>query len=248
MKPTRCGSFVARFSLAPSMCAMAVVCCVLSGCASDTLFRADFNSDAVGAKPNPSPPGPPSGDEIHLSDPDDSSIQLAVMNCAAAFGSQCVRYSNLDVPMPYRFASFLSRAETLSSTQKFRATWVGRVDLSPSGSLLDIWLGDPGYQAIAAIRFDDGQVLLRTSNSPAQYEAIGSYSESANHAVFITVDKGLGQYSVVMTPNGIQSGWRDALNDQALATNRPTLHFLFSEQASSSASYVADDIVITRID
>ncbi len=243
MKPTPFCSFVAGFPLC-----VVVACIVLSGCASDTLFRADFDSDTAGVKPNSSPPGPPTGDEISLSDPNDSSVQLAVMNCASAFGSQCVRYSNIDVAVPYRFASFLSRAETIGSTQKFRATWVGRVDLSPSGSLLDIWLGDPGYQAIAAIRFDNGQVLLRTSNNPEQYEVLGSYSETVNHAVFITVDKGTKQYSVVMTPNSVQSGWRDALNNQALETNRPTLHFLFSEPANSTASYVADDIVITKID
>ena len=218
----------------------------LGGCASGTLLHADFDADTIGAKPNTSLPGSPTGDLIYLSDPQNPSNQLIVVN-SAALSSKCVQYSNVNAPVTSRFVGFMAKEEALGSKQKFRAIWAGRVDLAPAGSLLDIWLGDSHFKAIAALRLDNGQVLLRTSNSPEQYENIGAYSESENHTVIITVNKATQQYSVVMAPNSVLSGWRNVLSTEALGTDRPTLYFHFSEPASSSGKYLADGIAIEKV-
>jgi hypothetical protein len=218
----------------------------LGGCASGTLLHADFDADTVGATPNTALPGSPTGDLIYLADPSNPSDQLIVVN-SAALSSRSVKYSNVNVPVTSRFVGFMAKEEALGSTQKFRAIWAGRVDLAPAGSHLDLWLGDSHFKAIAALRLDNGQVLLRTSNSPEQYENIGAYSESENHSVIITVNKATQQYSVVMAPNSVLSGWRSVLSTDALGTDRPTVYFHFSEPASSSGNYVADGIAIEKV-
>jgi hypothetical protein len=171
----------------------------LGACASGTLFRADFDADALGSLPDTTPPGNPTGDVIYVSDPTNALGQLAVVN-SGALASKSVQYSNVNVPVYSRFVGFMSKEEVLPANQKFRALWAGRANLDPSGSPLDIWLGDSHFKALAAMRLENGQVRLRTSNAPPQYENIGSYSESENHAVFITIDKGTQQYSIVMFP------------------------------------------------
>lgn len=217
----------------------------LGACASGTLFRANFDADALGSLPDTTPPGVPTGDVIYVSDPTNALAQLVVVN-SVALASKSVRYSNVNVPVYSRFVGFMSKEELLPANQKFRAIWVGRADLSPSGSPLDIWLGDSHFKALAAMRLQNGQVRLRTSNAP-QYENIGTYSESENHTVFITIDKGTQQYSIVMVPGGVLSGWRPVLDPSALGTKRPTLYFHFGEAASSSAKYEADNVVIEKV-
>lgn len=225
--------------------ALVLTMLALASCASGTLFRANFDADTPGALPDTTPPGAPTGDTIYVSDPTNTLAQLVVVN-SGALASKSVRYSNVNVPVPSRLVGFISKEEALPAGQKFRAIWVGRADLSASGSPLDIWFGDSHFKALAAMRLHNGQVQLRTSNAP-QYENIGTYSESENHTVIITVDKGAQQYSIVMTPNSVLSGWRPVLDPSALATNRPTLYFHFGEAASSSARYEADNIVIEKV-
>jgi hypothetical protein len=218
---------------------------VLSGCASGTLLSAKFDADSVGSAPNKSLPGSPAGDEIYLADPSNASNQVRVVN-SGALASKSLRYSNVNMPVNSRYVGFLSKQTALPANQKFRAIWVARPNLDGSGSALDVWLGDSHFKSLAALRLDAGQVLLRTSNAP-QYESIGSFSETENHTVIITVDKQTQQYSIVMMPGSVLSGWRPVLNADALNTERPTLYLHFGENASSSRNYVIDNIAIEKV-
>jgi len=225
---------------------MVIAASALGGCATGTLFRANFDADAVGALPNTSPPGAPVGDFIYLSDPTGTPGQITVVN-SAALSSKSLQYANIDIPVFYRYVGFMSTEEMLGANQKFRAIWNGRLDLATNSSALDIWVGDGHFSSLAAIRFKNGQVLLRTSDTPT-YENIGSYSESQNHVVTITVDKATQKYSVVMIPGSVLSGWRTVLHPAALSTDRPTIYFHFSENASSSGKYVVDNVLIEKVD
>jgi hypothetical protein len=219
---------------------------ILSGCATGPLFRANFDADAVGAQPNTSPPGAPVGDFIYLSDPTGTPGQVTVVN-SSALSSKSLQYSNIDIPVYYRYVGFMATEEVLGAQQKFRAMWNGRLDLANNSSALDIWLGDGHFSSLAAIRFKNGQVLLRTSDTPT-YETIGSYSESQNHVVTITIDKATQKYSIVMIPGSVLSGWKPVLHTAALSTDRPTIYFHFSENASSSGKYVVDNVLIEKVD
>jgi hypothetical protein len=223
--------------------AMSLGVIMFSGCASGTLFHDDFDADAAGGPPNSSPAGPPTGDLIYIADSSNPQ-QLVVVN-SSALNSRALQYSNVNLPPPNRFVGFMSKEEALPANQKFRAIWVGRIDLTSSGSALDIWLGDSHFKAIAALRFDNGEVFVRTSSNPEAYESIGTYSESANETVIISVNKGTQQYSAIV--GGDASGWRPVLDASALTTDRPTLYFWFSEPVSSSAKYVVDNVAIEKI-
>jgi hypothetical protein len=141
----------------------------------------------------------------------------------------------------------MSKTETLGADQNFRARWDGRVDLDSNGSALDIWLGNQHFLPLAGMRFANGQVLLQTSNTPT-FETIGSYNESQNHTVAVTIDKPAQKYSIVMLPGSVLSGWRTVLFPEALNTDRPTLYFHFSENKSSPAKYVVDRVRIDKTD
>ena len=217
-----------------------LACAVLNGCATSTLFHADFDADSIGAPPATNPPGLPSGDQIWVGDESDLIVvQSPELNSKAA------SYRNLNLSLPQRYVGFFSQTTQMPANQKFRASWNGRIDLTSTGSGLEVWLGDGHFGAIADFRFKDGQVHLKTSGG---YETIGNYNESETHTVFITVDKSVAQYSLVIIPGSVLSGWRPVLSTSVMNTSTPTLYFYYYEDGKSGAGkYVVDNIIIEKI-
>lgn len=232
-------------SLGIPLCA----CAIAGSCASGTLFRDDFGGHQVGQPPSLNPPGPPPGDEINISGIGIQPEHMPIVISDAALGSKALRYAETDSPLGNPYVAFVSAASSLPANQTFRAVWTGRIDLDPDGSGLDVWLGDTHFEVIAAIRFKNGNVLLRTSGgAEPSYELLGPYQEGANHTVFITVDKGPGQYSAVVMPFNVTSGWRPVLSTSAMSPSRPTLYMHFSEESRSSSGYYAiDEVHISKV-
>jgi hypothetical protein len=158
---------------------------LLNACATSKLFHANFDADSVGAPPATNPPGLPIGDQIWVADQSDLTVvQSPELN------SKAVSYRNLNLGLWQRYVGFFSQTTAMPANQQFRASWNGRIDLTSTGSGLEIWLGDGHFAPIAAFRFKNGQVRLQTSGgSSPTYETIGSYNESETHTVFITVDR-----------------------------------------------------------
>lgn len=226
--------------------ALCLLACATS-CKGTTLFKDHFEADAVGSPPALSPPGSPTGDEIYIAT-STAAHKPQVVN-DSVLGSKALKYVNVDTNVPFRYVGFLSKSSDIGPTKKIRATWNGRIDLASGGSGLDVWLGDSHFAAIASLRFKGGDIQLQTSGGASPtYETIGSYVENATHSATITVDKALGQYSVVIMPLGIASGWRPVLSQPAMGAARPTLYLLFFEPVNSSGFYAVDDVLIRRLD
>ena len=79
-------------------------------------------------------------------------------------------------------------------------------------------------------------------------DTIVAYTEIAAHSATITLDKAIGQYSVVIMPLGITSGWRPVLSRQAMNASRPTLYLWFFEPGHSSGFHTIDDVLVRRLD
>jgi hypothetical protein len=160
-----------------------------------------------------------------------------------------VSYQNLDLSIPQRFVGFFSATTALPANQKFRARWNGRIDLTAAGSGLEVWLGDGHFGQIADFRFKNGEVRLKTSGgSSPTYETIGTYNESESHTALITVDKAAGQYSLVIIPGSVLSGWRPVLSSEAVKTSNPTLYFHYYEEGKhGTGKYVVDNILIEKV-
>ncbi len=230
-----------------NMTAAGLVAATLGACATGKLFHADFNADSVGAPPAKNPPGVPSGDQIWTGD-QPSGTELTVVQ-SAELNSKAASYRNLNLSTAQRFVGFFSQTTPLPANQKFRAWWNGRIDLTSTGSGLEVWLGDGHFGQIADFRFKDGNVRLKTSGgSSPTYETIGTYNESETHTVFITVDKAAAQYSLVIIPGSVLSGWRPVLSTEVMKTSTPTLYFYYYEDGKYGAGkYVVDNILIEKI-
>jgi hypothetical protein len=218
---------------------------MLGACATGKLFHADFNADTVGSPPATNPPGAPSGDKIWT--PEVS--QLMVVQ-SAELNSKAASYRNLVVPIGERHVWFMSATTTLPANQKFRAWWNGRIDLTYAGSGLDVSLEWGTLStAIANFRFKDGQVRLRTSDVPSPtWETIGTYNESETHTAIITVDKAVAQYSLVIIPGAVSSGWRPVLSKALNTLAKPTLFFYYYEDGKYGVGkYVVDNISIEKV-
>jgi len=239
----RTGLPFARYSLFGALCLLA---CTTS-CKGTKLFKDNFDADAAGGPPALSPPGSPAGDEIYIATSTAAHKPQVVSD--SVLGSKALKHVNVDTTLPLRYVGFLSKSSSIPADKKIRATWNGRIDLASGGSGLDVWLGDSHFAAIASLRFKNGDVQLQTSGGASPtYETIGAYTENATHSATITVDKAVGQYSVVIMPLGITSGWRPVLSQPAMNASRPTLYLWFFEPAHSSGFYTIDDVLIRMLD
>jgi hypothetical protein len=239
-------TMIGKFQQMLSRTAAALVACAMLGaCATEKLLHADFNCDTVGAPPDTTLPGAPSGDKIWVP----VVSQLMVVQ-SAELNSKALSHRNLDVPTWDRHVGFYSATTTLPADQIFRAWWNGRIDLTSTGSGLDVRLSGPIYPDIVAFRFKDGQVRLQTSDGwNPTWETIGTYNESEIHTVIITVDKAAAQYSLVIIPGPVLSGWRPVLDMEGLKTLViPTLYFWYYEDGKYGAGkYVVDNISIEKV-
>jgi len=225
--------------------AVVLLAALLSACGS-TLFRSNYDIDALGVRPPETPVGDPVGDVFYMSAPMDVASPALVVT-DAAFTGRALRYRNNDVADWYRYIGFMSR-EITPASENYWAIWRGRPDLPDAASALDIWFGNSHFLPMLSMRLDNGQVRLRTSDSPLTYETIGSYVPGQLHTVLMRVNKLTSRYSVSIISSGgsVNSGSRPVLNASALSTLRPTVYMWYSESVSSSGSYTLDDIRITE--
>jgi hypothetical protein len=216
---------------------------LLSSCGASRIFSADFNSDPVGARPNASPPGPPTGDLIYLTA--GSSDPLVVAD-VPGFSSRGARYSNINIPIYARYVGFMSTE--ITPGQRYYVHWIGRLEnFTDATPPLDIWFGDSHFQPALSFRFHNGNVALQASSgvSPA-YEVIGTYQPDTNHVISIQVNVETGMYHVgVIQPGDVlNSGFKPVLSTAPFSTRRPTLYMRFGTDASSAASYAIDEVYI----
>jgi len=224
----------------------------LSACGSTPLFRANFDSDTIGARPNSSPPGDPVGDWIYISNPESAVPNPVEVVNIDEFDNRgnSLRYSNVNTPVWNRYVGFMSREIGLRTTEYF-AFWNGRLDVSSSSSALDIWLGSSHFLPMASLRFEDGQILLAIGFGEfgKKYEAIGSYTTGI-HTVLMRVDKPSATYAIVIVQQRgetIETGTRPVLYRDALRNLRPTLYMWFSEEGvHGSGSYLTDNVGISE--
>lgn len=227
--------------------AMILFVAILSGCGS-RLFHDNFDADTVGAAPNLSPPGDPVGDLIYLSAPPSVGPGPAVVVADSDFTGRSLRYLNSDLEFWYRYVGFMSKEIDPSSVQ-YWAAWNGRPNLPNNSSALDISFGDSHFLAMVAVRFDNGQILLRTtSGTSPTYVRIGSYTSGELHTVIMRVNKASGTYVATIFSSGpsVTSGERAVLNSAALTTLRPTVYLLYSEDVHSGGAYTLDNVLITE--
>lgn len=220
------------------VCALTVLC---SACGS-AILRDDFDADPLNQPPAESPPGNPVGDLVYLSSP--SSGSAVVVPAPSTLSGRSLEYRNVAVAGFSRFLGFIGREITPSSVE-YWAAWNGIPDLSSDASALDIWIGTSHFLAIGGIRLKDGTVLRRTG--PETYVPIGSYTPGRRHTVVIKVDKTAETYLISVIGNQTAStGTQPVLNTGALGTLRPSVYFLYSDDASSDSKYVIDDMIITE--
>lgn len=225
--------------------AVVLFAAALSACGS-TLFRSNYDADALGVRPPETPPGDPVGDVFYMSASTDVPSPAIVVT-DAAFPGRALRYRNNDVELWYRYIGFMSK-EITPASQNYWAIWRARPDLPDAASALDIWFGNSHFLPMLSLRLDNGQVRLRTSDSPATYETIGSYEPGRLHTVLMRVNKLTSHYSVSIISSGgsVNSGSRPVLNASAVSTLRPTVYMWFSESVSSTGTYTLDDVRITE--
>lgn len=213
-----------------------------AGC-SAAVFRADFDSDPVGAAPSENPPDRPAGDLVHLSNPGSGSA--LVVDAPASLTGRSVEYGNVNVPAHERVLGFVS-TEIDGRAKHVFASWRGVIAVGPSGSALDVWLGSARSVALASLRFKNGQILRRTGNGPDAFTTIGNYQPGESHTVVMRVDKDTGEYAIrVVGRTVVDTGTHPVLNPTAASTLRPTVYFWFSEDFSSGSTYTIDDVTIS---
>ncbi|MCW5557548.1 MAG: hypothetical protein KIT22_06935 [Verrucomicrobiae bacterium] len=210
----------------------------LGGCCSSPIFRANFDADTVGALPNSNPPGNPVGDTIWSTASGDPAL-LSVVN-DPVFSSRSVRFANTG-PL-IRYVGFIP-IDASSSAEKIFAYWAGV--MGSASAPLDIWLGDTHFATIGGIRFESGNVRVRTA---AGYDTIGSYTPGVSHVVVLTFNRSAGTFGVSFLQGGNSSSSTDLplITPSAAGTIRPTLYMAYLGGGSASAQYVADDIVISE--
>jgi hypothetical protein len=226
--------------------AVAVLSALLMSACGSTLFRANFDADAVGARPPETPAGEPVGDYFYMSAPA-GVASPAIVVTDAAFSGRALRYRNNDVEAWYRYIGFMSK-EVTPASENYWAIWRGRPDLPDGVSALDVWFGNSHFLPMLSLRLANGQVRLRTSDDPSTYETIGSYESGQLHTVLMRVNKLTSRYSVsiISRAGSVHTGSRPVLNASAVSTLRPTMYMWFSDAVSSAGSYTLDDIRITE--
>jgi hypothetical protein len=218
---------------------------LVAGCGSTPIFRANFDSDAVGGLPNENPPGAPTGDLIWTAAGSLPGV-VTVVN-SGELSTRNLRYANVDVPLYNRYLGFFSTEVTLAPDKSFFAYWNGHIVDDPSGSALDIWLGDGHFAVIALLRFKNGTISVRTGTN--EFEQVGNYVSGTDHFILLRVDKSSAQYRLSFVPARGQSfavGPRSVLSSSALNTSRPTLYAFYSEDRSGSGKYFFDNITISE--
>lgn len=220
-----------------------------SGCATARIFHADFNADAVGARPNTSPPTAPAGDQIYMSDSSAPvSGQFEVVD-NPALGSRALQYANVNVDLSRRFLGFISATVSPAATNEVWAVWDGIPNLPANASPLDIWLGNNHFQASARLRLDNGNVSVQTPGGGQNFENVGTYTNGRIHAVILRVNRADQTYSLSFLERNspaINVGPRPFLAAFALDASNPTLWMQFSAETSSPGTYVIDNVMIRR--
>ncbi len=215
----------------------AALCFAHTSCT--TIFHADFDADAAGALPNANPPGIPAGDIIY-STAGGSTTMLSVVD-DAVIGSRSLRFRN-----DGGFAKYLGfiPVNVSPSANRIYAYWRGVV--GSSNAPLDIWLGDTHFSGIGGIRFDGGNVRVRTGSD--RFETIGTYQPNVLHAVIFTFHKSAGTFSVNFYQGGASLSRSGLPIENATAGNtvRPTLYMSYYSGGASTARYFCDDVVISQ--
>lgn len=211
---------------------------VLTGCATSTIFRADFDTDEIDALPDPSPPGAPDGDMI-WSTAGGSTTMFSVVN-DPVLGSRSARFVNAGPSV--RYVGYLPVAAS-SGADRIYAYWTGVI--GSANAPLDVWLGDTHFAPIGGLRFENGDVRVRTSSG---YDTIGDYQSGMSHVVILTFDRVAGTFSVSFIQGSHSAARNDMplLNASAGSTTRPSLYMAYLGSGSSSGQYTADEIVISE--
>lgn len=218
---------------------------LVAGCGSTPIFRANFDSDPVGGLPNENPPGAPANDLIWTAAGSLPGV-VTVVN-SGELSTRNLRYANVNVPLWNRYLGFVSAEVTLAPDKSFFAYWNGHIVDDPSGSGLDIWLGDGHFAVIALLRFKNGTISVRTGTN--DFEQVGSYVSGTDHFILLRVDKSSGMYTFSFLPARGQNfavGPRPVLSSTALNTSRPTLYAYYSEDLNGSGKYFFDNITISE--
>lgn len=215
-----------------------VLALLITGCASTPIFRANFDTDTVGALPNPNPPGNPVGDAIWSTAAGDTNMLVVVND--PVIGSRSLRFAN-NGPL-IRYVGFIP-VDMSSGADHVFAYWIGVV--GATSAPLDVWLGDTHFSAIGGVRFDGGNLLVRT---PTGYDSIGTYAAGTSHVMIFTFNKGAGTFSVSFLQGSHSASQEDMplLSPAAGTTIRPTLYMSYFSGGSSSARYVVDEVIISE--
>jgi len=221
---------------------------LLSGCQSDVYFHDDFDSQFPNQLPAFDPPGDPVGDTLYSSAGSPGVPGQLVVVEDATLGSRALRYANVPSAVNLRYLGFQSAPVALTDSTTYWAIWKGVIDLDPGGSDLRIWVGDSHFGAGGVIVIDgDGTLRLQTSTGTSPtYEVLGSVVEGVEHTVIWTFNRVSETHAVsIFQPGGVlQSGARPVLDPSVLSTTRPMLYFWYSQGATGTGDYVADDIEI----
>jgi hypothetical protein len=218
--------------------------CSLLACESERLLWADFDEDTVGTRPAPNLPGDPAGDTFYTSAaPGASPDTVRVVN-DTDFG-RSLRYSNVAQPLYARYVGFIG-ADADASATGYYTTWVGKMSDARGASALDVWFGDSHFASLAGLRFASGRVWLKTSLTG--HELLGTYASGVQHVVIINVNREADTYqlSFIQSGRSLASGSRPVLEPRATDTRNPSVYLYFSEERSSGAHYVIDEVQVAQ--
>lgn len=208
----------------------------LSACNTTTLLDADFDADTPGRFPNPSPPGPPSGDAIEVFTLDPIALQVSAMGIS---GNSLL----------YRLAPDLNQATFIGPlpsrrAPRYWAAWNGRAedftDLTPA---FNFTFGN----------FEIGLAMLEIEGNVFRVggTAIGDVVLGGVHTVIMMIDTAAGTYTVSIVQPGsspISAGPAPVLNAGVVARAADIRLTVFTDNdgVAYPATYLLDTVLITE--
>jgi hypothetical protein len=222
---------------------------LFSGCTG--ILKATFENDTLGALPDKSLPGNPTGDAISYAT--EIETQLEVVSTPSNATNKSLRYQS--VPLSGSIGGHGSwlgfRGKSTNFAKPVTFIWTAQKIFNASGSDLNIDCSDGSGVVAARIKIlKTGDVILVNDIASGTGANVGSIPNNEVHTFMVTVDLPNEVYNIsVLKPSGnIVSNGNTLLTENiSLFHNpaNPSASFRY-DVFSSSQQYIIDEVFINR--
>jgi len=222
---------------------------LFSGCTG--ILKATFQNDTIGALPDKTLPGNPTGDAISYAA--EIETQLEVVATPSDAAKKSLRYQSVPVSGSIGgHGSWLGfRGKSTNFAKPVTFIWTAQKIFNASGSDLNIDCSDGSGVVAARIRIlKTGDVILVDDIATGKGTNIGSIPNNERHTFMLTVDLPNEVYNIsVLKPSGniVNNGNTLLTENTALFHNpaNPSVSFRY-DVFSSSQQYIIDEVFINR--